>query len=188
MVGPPVESDWAWTPAVLVLGVLESEPVCALAGKASIPARKTTNTGLRKCLGEAGTHISRPWLRRDQHCRHIYNANQQQNLRWIKNANSMRTRGMDVGVTSGYALPTRLSVLRFSRNPTGPQLGLGETKQKPRPQPRMRLGPFCLDSSSQFLHVFILVSKSRFDLTIRMTSTRAPSCVSPAKSFIDSCD
>jgi hypothetical protein len=34
LVGPPVESDWAWAPAVLVVGVLESEPVCALAGKA----------------------------------------------------------------------------------------------------------------------------------------------------------
>ena len=27
-------------------------------------------------------------------------------------------------------MPTRLSVLRFSRNPTGPQPGLGETKTK----------------------------------------------------------
>jgi hypothetical protein len=58
LVGPPVNSDWAWAPAVLVLGVLGSEPVCALAGKASIPTRKATNTGLRKCLGEAGTHMS----------------------------------------------------------------------------------------------------------------------------------
>jgi hypothetical protein len=45
-----------------------------------------------------------------------------------------------------------------------------------------------LDSSSQFLHVFILVPKSRFDLTIRMTSTSRPSRVSPVKSFIDRCD
>ena len=58
LVDPPVESDWASAPAVLVLAVLESEPVCALAGKASIPTRKATNTGLKKCLGEAGTHIS----------------------------------------------------------------------------------------------------------------------------------
>jgi hypothetical protein len=58
LLGPPVNSDWAWAPAVLVLGVLGSEPVCALAGKASIPTRKATNTGLRKCLGEAGTHMS----------------------------------------------------------------------------------------------------------------------------------
>ena len=58
LVGPPVESDWAWAPAVLVLGVLESELVCALAGKASIPTRKVTNTGLRKCLGEASMHMS----------------------------------------------------------------------------------------------------------------------------------
>src|SRR6516225_199935 len=59
LVRPPVESDWAWAPAVLVLGdVLGSEPVCALAGKASIPTRKATTTGLRKCLGETGTHMS----------------------------------------------------------------------------------------------------------------------------------
>ena len=58
LVGPPVESDWASAPAVLVLGVLESEPVCALAGKASIPTRKATNTGLSKCLGEAGRYMS----------------------------------------------------------------------------------------------------------------------------------
>ena len=58
LVGPPVESDWAGAPAVLVLGVLESELVSALAGKASIPTRKATNTGLRKCQGEAGTHMS----------------------------------------------------------------------------------------------------------------------------------
>ena len=58
LVGPPVNSDWAGAPAVLVLGVLESEPVCALAGKASIATRKATNTGLSKCLEGPGTHMS----------------------------------------------------------------------------------------------------------------------------------
>ena len=59
LAGPPVESDWARAPAVLVLGdVLGSEPVCALAGKASIPTRKATNTGLSKRLGETGRRMS----------------------------------------------------------------------------------------------------------------------------------
>ena len=58
LVAPPVESDWAWAPAVLVLGVLESEPVCALAGKVNIPTSKATNTELSKYFGEAGRHTS----------------------------------------------------------------------------------------------------------------------------------
>ena len=96
---------------------------------------------------------------------------------------------MDVGAaTQGMRCPRAYQSYAFLAIRAGPQPGIGETKQKPRPQPRKRLGPFCLDSSSQFLHVFILVSKSRFDLTIRMTSTSAPSRVGPVKSFIDSCD
>ena len=57
LAGPPVKSDWGPAPAVPVPGVLESEPVCALAGKASIPTRKATITGLSKRLGEAGRHM-----------------------------------------------------------------------------------------------------------------------------------
>src|SRR5262249_56711438 len=53
-VGPPVISDCAGAPAVPVL--LESEPVCALAGKASIAAKRGTIAKLRKCLGEASKH------------------------------------------------------------------------------------------------------------------------------------
>jgi len=56
LVGPPVNSDWAR--AVPVLGVLESELVCALAGKASITAKKGTITRLWKCLLEASRHMS----------------------------------------------------------------------------------------------------------------------------------
>src|SRR6516225_1955130 len=89
----------------------------------------------------------------DQHCRHIYDGTQQQNLRWIKNAKSLRAR-MDVALLRSVAHA-----------------------------PRKRLGPFYLDSSSQFLHVFILVPESRFDLMIRITSTSPPSRVSPVKSF-----
>ena len=59
LVGPPVDSDWARTSAVpLVRGVLESELVCALAGKANIAAKKATITRLRKCLGETSRHMS----------------------------------------------------------------------------------------------------------------------------------
>src|SRR5262249_5216754 len=70
----------------------------------------------------------------------------------------------------------------------GPRPGLGVTKLKPRPSALGAAGVFLLDSSSQYLHVFILVPKSRFDLTIRMTSTSRPTRGSPVKSFIDSCD
>jgi len=55
LVGAPVDLDWAWAPAV---PVLESEPVCALAGKASITAKKGTVTRPRKCLGEANRSMS----------------------------------------------------------------------------------------------------------------------------------
>lgn len=55
LAGPPVNSVWA-APAVLVL--LESELVCAFAGKASIAAKRGTITKLRKCLGEASRHMS----------------------------------------------------------------------------------------------------------------------------------
>ena len=57
-VGPPVELGSAWAPAVPVLRVSESEPVCALAGKASITAKKGTITKPRKCLGEANRCMS----------------------------------------------------------------------------------------------------------------------------------
>jgi hypothetical protein len=50
LVGPPVDSE--------VFEVLETEPVCAFAGKASIPSKKATITGLGKCLGEASGHMS----------------------------------------------------------------------------------------------------------------------------------
>jgi len=53
LVGPPVKSGWV--PAVPAL--LESELVCALAGKASITARRGAITKLRKCLGEASRHM-----------------------------------------------------------------------------------------------------------------------------------
>ena len=66
--GPPVNSDWAWAPAVPML--LESELVCAHAGKASITAKRGTITKLRKCLGEASGRMSPPWLRSDQACQH----------------------------------------------------------------------------------------------------------------------
>ena len=56
LVGPPINSDWARAPAVPVL--LESELVCALAGKASIAAKRGTITKLRKCLWEASRHMS----------------------------------------------------------------------------------------------------------------------------------
>ena len=56
LVGPPVGSDWA--SAVPVLEVLESELVCALAGKASITAKKGTITRLWKCLREVSRHMS----------------------------------------------------------------------------------------------------------------------------------
>src|SRR5262249_19569568 len=56
--GPPFTSDWARAPTVPVL--LESELVCALAGKASITAKRGTITKLRKCLGEVSTHMSCP--------------------------------------------------------------------------------------------------------------------------------
>ena len=46
--------------------LLESELVCALAGKASIVAKRGTITKLPKCLGEASKHMSCPWLRRNQ--------------------------------------------------------------------------------------------------------------------------
>ena len=62
LVGPV---NWAWPPAVLALGVLVSELVCALAGKTSIAAKKATITKLRKCLGEASERMSCTWLRRD---------------------------------------------------------------------------------------------------------------------------
>src|SRR6266567_5326329 len=58
LVGPPVGSDCAWAPAVLVL--LGSELVCALAGKASIAAKRGTITKLRKCLGGASRYMSCP--------------------------------------------------------------------------------------------------------------------------------
>jgi len=56
LAGPPVNLDWARAPAVPVL--LESELVCAFAGKASIAAKRGTITKLRKCLGEASRHMS----------------------------------------------------------------------------------------------------------------------------------
>jgi hypothetical protein len=58
LVGPAVNSDWARAPAVPVL--LESELVCALAGKASIPAKRGTTTKVPKCLAEVNTHMSCP--------------------------------------------------------------------------------------------------------------------------------
>jgi hypothetical protein len=58
LVGPPVGSDWAWAPAVPVLRVSESEPVCALAGKASITAKRGTVTRPRKCIGKANRRMS----------------------------------------------------------------------------------------------------------------------------------
>src|SRR5262249_37566428 len=58
LIGAPITSDWARAPAVLVFGVLEPEPVCAFAGKASIPSKKATITGLGKCLGAASGHMS----------------------------------------------------------------------------------------------------------------------------------
>src|SRR5262249_39157733 len=58
LVGPPVNSDWARAPTVPVL--LESELVCALAGKASITAKRGTTAKLRKCLGEVSTHMHCP--------------------------------------------------------------------------------------------------------------------------------
>jgi hypothetical protein len=51
LVGPPVDSDWAWAPAVL--GVPEAESVCALAGEASISPKKGTASRLRRCLEKA---------------------------------------------------------------------------------------------------------------------------------------
>jgi hypothetical protein len=56
--GPRVGSDCVPAPAVPVL--LESELVCALAGKASIPAKRGTTTKLPKCLAEVSTHMSCP--------------------------------------------------------------------------------------------------------------------------------
>ena len=50
-------------PAPGLAALLESEAVCALAAKANITVKKGTIARLRKCLGEAATHISRPWLR-----------------------------------------------------------------------------------------------------------------------------
>src|SRR5262249_31305611 len=58
LLGPPVNSDWARAPTVPVL--LESELVCALAGKASITVKRGTTTKLRKCLGEVSTHMYCP--------------------------------------------------------------------------------------------------------------------------------
>src|SRR5215472_12532387 len=58
LLGPPVNSDWAQAPTVPVL--LESELVCALAGKASITAKRRTTTKLRKCLGEVSMHMYCP--------------------------------------------------------------------------------------------------------------------------------
>ena len=46
--GPPVSSDCARAPAVPMLGVFESELVCAIAGKVSSPSKKATITGLGK--------------------------------------------------------------------------------------------------------------------------------------------
>src|SRR5262249_60278087 len=59
-----VISDCAGAPAVPVL--LESEPVCALAGKASIAAKRGTIAKLRKCLGEPSKHMSCPLSAKDQ--------------------------------------------------------------------------------------------------------------------------
>src|SRR5262249_7941432 len=56
LVGPPVNSDCAGALAVPV--PLESELVCALAGRARITAKKGTITKQRKCLGEATRHMS----------------------------------------------------------------------------------------------------------------------------------
>src|SRR5262249_9749973 len=70
LVGPPVISDCAGAPAVPVL--LESEPVCALAGKASIAAKRGTIAKLRKCLGEASKHMSCPLSAKDQPFQHLY--------------------------------------------------------------------------------------------------------------------
>jgi hypothetical protein len=58
LVGPRVGSDCVPAPAVPML--LGSELVCALAGKASIAAKRGTITKLRKCVGEASRHMSRP--------------------------------------------------------------------------------------------------------------------------------
>src|SRR6516162_353222 len=56
LVGPPVNSDCAGALAVPV--ALESEPVCAVAGKASITTKKGTKQ--QKCLREVSTHMSCP--------------------------------------------------------------------------------------------------------------------------------
>src|SRR5215472_4775310 len=53
LVGPPVNSDCAGALAVPV--ALESEPVCALAGKASITTKKAKQ---QKCLREVSTHMT----------------------------------------------------------------------------------------------------------------------------------
>ena len=58
LVGPLVDSDWAWAPAVPVLWVSESELVCALAGKASIIAKTARIITPRKCLGESNRRMS----------------------------------------------------------------------------------------------------------------------------------
>ena len=58
LAGPPVNSDRGRAPALPVLGVFESELVCALAGKASRPSKKATITGLGKRPEEATRHMS----------------------------------------------------------------------------------------------------------------------------------
>ena len=57
LAGPPVDSDCAPAPVVPALGIFESEPVCAPAGKASSTTEKAIITRLRKCLGEATRHM-----------------------------------------------------------------------------------------------------------------------------------
>ena len=61
LVGPPF-SVWAGAPAGPVLSAL----ICALAGRASITAKRGAITRLRKCLGEGSKHMSCPLLRRDE--------------------------------------------------------------------------------------------------------------------------
>ena len=56
LVSPRVGSDCVPAPAVPML--LGSELVCALAGKASVAAKRGTITKLRKCLWEASRHMS----------------------------------------------------------------------------------------------------------------------------------
>jgi len=56
--GPPVDSDCAQASGVPALGILESEPVCAPTGKASITTKKGATATLRNGLREPTRHMS----------------------------------------------------------------------------------------------------------------------------------